>query len=209
MKKSWSATQRLPGAAALVLVLAMLCLPSLALAQRGEAESGRLMMDTVTQALQVVRNTAMEQPRRRAALRILAEKRFDVGTMARLSLGSTAWAALNGDQQKEFQKVFADDLFGTYIRNLETLGNETVELLRNQQADDRASVLTLVMGTETKAQIEYKLFQREKDWLVYDVIVDGVSVIKTTRNQYEPLLKDNGYDGLIKAIREKLAKADQ
>ena len=146
---------------------------------------------------------------RRQLIRKELEQRVDWATVARSSLGRH-WAKRTRAEQMEFVSLFSRLLEETFIDKFETHHAELdkVEYLGEKIIDEYASVKAQVT---TKDQIvhpfEYRLQKSGKDWRIYDVLLEGVSLVKNYRDQFDEILAKSSYEKLVADLRAKIPQA--
>ena len=127
--------------------------------------------------------------------------------MARRSLGRH-WRDLNADQRQEFVGLFSDLLERSYVGKIEGAGAGSQVDYPRETIDDEgfASVLTVITNPlGSQFEVEYRLLQRDGDtpWEVYDIVIEGVSLINNYRTQFNNIIHRTSYDGLVKQLRLK------
>jgi phospholipid transport system substrate-binding protein len=130
---------------------------------------------------------------------------FDFYRMSQWVLGSH-WKEASEEQQQRFIEKFKELLVNTYATALLEYTDQKVEYLPAEGApgDWKAVITTrLKKGGSTTTSIAYKMHNKDKDWKVYDVTVDGVSLIKTYRSSFDSKVKESGIEGLISSLVEK------
>jgi phospholipid transport system substrate-binding protein len=131
---------------------------------------------------------------------------FDFREMAMRSLGPN-WRQQAPDKQQEFAQLFEGLIFNTYIDRVDTYtcSNEKV-LYDNESLDgDNAVVRTRITGYKGNKEIpiEYRLRLKDNDWKVYDVVIEGVSLVNNYRQQFASILNREPFEGLLKRMRDK------
>ena len=144
---------------------------------------------------------------RRAAVRKIATEIFDFTEITRRCLG-THWQARTPDERDEFTRLFTDLLERTYIGKLESYSGERVVYLGDAAEDDAASVRTrLVTKQGTEIPVEYRMHRRDGRWLIYDVSIEGVSLVANYRAQFNKTIQTASYAGLVERLRAKQDEA--
>ncbi len=193
-----SATYRYLNLGLIVLVL-------FTFAPNATAESPKEQLQgTVDRVIEVLRT--IESPRdiekNRNFLRQILLTRFDYAAMAQQSLGNR-WVDLNGKEQ-EFVSAFADFVEHSYMSTLGSYRGEKVVYDRDRVDGASAEVDTRVVGGEgAPIRIEYKLHLTGGEWMVYDAVVDDVSVIGNYRSQFARVLRTASLEQLIQSLRAK------
>jgi len=167
------------------------------------------MRTTVSQALEVLQDPELKTPEgtdeRVARLKKIAEARFDYGEMAKRSLGGQ-WNKLAEREQHEFVALFTEFLTATYVDKLHTYSGEEVTFLNERLEGDHAEVTSIMVGKKTKIPMDYRLMKKGGNWTVYDVVIDGVSLIQNYRGQFTAILRSSSYEHLVQVLREKIAQ---
>ncbi len=144
---------------------------------------------------------------RRVAVRQIANETFDFTEITRRCLG-THWQGRTPDERDEITRLFTDLLERSYIGKLESYSGERVIYLGDTVADDAASVRTrLVTKQGTEIPVEYRMHRRDGRWLVYDVSIEGVSLVANYRAQFNKTIRTVSYAGLLERLRAKQDEA--
>ena len=140
---------------------------------------------------------------KRAAVRRVAEQVFDLNETARRALGPH-WRKRTPAEQEEFVRLFADLLDRTYMGKIELYGGErlvfTGEAIEGDYAAVRAKVITR-QGTEVP--VEGRLHQRGGRWLVYDLLIEGISLVGNYRSQFDRIIRTSSWEELMRRLRVK------
>jgi phospholipid transport system substrate-binding protein len=140
---------------------------------------------------------------RRAAVRQIANEIFDFGEIARRSLGRY-WQPLSDAQRTEFVGLFGDLLERSYISKIELYGGEKIVYSGERMDGDLAIVSTkIITKNGTEVPIDYRLFRRGDRWLVYDVNIEGISLVSNYRTQFNKIIQSNGYNSLVDRMKAK------
>jgi len=144
---------------------------------------------------------------RRDEILVIVDEYFDFNEMAKRALGRS-WKEIPGDKQQEFVKLFKQLLFNTYVRRIETTARPTTSTQYDSETiEDRYAVVkTRVVGTsQPDVAIEYRLFLSAAEWKVYDLVIEGVSLVNNYRQQFSSILNRESFDSLLQQLREKVA----
>jgi phospholipid transport system substrate-binding protein len=162
---------------------------------------------TIDRVLAILQDPKLKSPdklkERREQLSKVIEARFDFAEMARRSLGAP-WRRLTPAQQEEFVALFTDLLRDAYVADIESYKGERVVYTRETQEDQYATVYTVLKSPEgAEYAIDYRLHWVDKEWKVYDVVIENVSIVNNYRSQFARILNKSSYEGLLRALREK------
>jgi phospholipid transport system substrate-binding protein len=131
---------------------------------------------------------------------------FDFERMTRLAVGRN-WREANDDQKKLLIEQFRQLLVRSYSTAYSAYRNIAVEVkpARMNTGDDDVQVKSEIKlpGGAPPVNVDYAMYKNDSEWKVYDVIVDGVSLVTTYRSTFTEEIRQNGIDGLIKSLREK------
>jgi phospholipid transport system substrate-binding protein len=175
------------------------------------AASAREMVETqVNKVLKALAEPEFKnQPRdaKIVKIRSIVNEIFDYTELSKRTLGRE-WTKFNAPQQTEFIKLFSDLLEKTYADRLLSYSNEKVvfekeSMLREGQAEVTSNVLT---ADGKKIPLDYRLIQKDGNWRVYDVIIEGISLVKNYRDQFRDIMAKDSPEEVIKMLREKAAK---
>jgi phospholipid transport system substrate-binding protein len=140
---------------------------------------------------------------RRAAIRKIAEDIFDFGETAKRSLGRH-WPPRSPAERKEFVDLFANLLERSYLSKIELYSGERIAYLGDTIEGDQATVRTrLVTKHGTEVPVDYKMHRQGDRWLVYDVIIEGVSLIANYRTQFNKIIQTSSYQELVRKMKTK------
>ena len=188
---------RSPFTTALVLTLALV-LAALPARAGAPMEQLRAQVDRV---LKLIDDPTLKD--KRVAVRQIADDIFDFGETARRSLGRH-WAARTQAERDEFVKLFGDLLERSYISKIELYGGEKIQYMSDRIEGDQASVLSqLVTKAGSDVPIEYRMLKKGDRWLVYDVIIEGVSLVSNYRTQFNKIIQTSSYAELVKKMKSR------
>jgi phospholipid transport system substrate-binding protein len=158
------------------------------------------------QVLQVLRTPSLTPQARRAAVRDLALETFDLTETARRALG-THWQGRTPAQREEFVQVFRDLLEQTYVARIDEYGGERLEYI-SEKVDGDAAIVRAQIVTKSGASVpvESRLNQRGGRWLVYDVLIENVSLVGNYRSQFDRIIRTSSFDDLVRRLKERVAE---
>jgi phospholipid transport system substrate-binding protein len=185
--------------ALIVSVLFLMFAPNAAAETAKEQLQGS--MDRVIEVLRTIRSPE-DIERNRNSLREILLVRFDFAAMAKKSLG-TRWNDLKG-KQKEFVSVFTDFVEHSYMSTLGSYRGEKIVYDHDRSDGESAEVDTRVVGGEgNPIKIEYKLHLTDGQWMVYDAVIDDVSLVENYRSQFARILHRASLEELIQTLHAK------
>jgi phospholipid transport system substrate-binding protein len=186
----------------LMLLLAVVC---------GSASAWASVTDevkqTVDQVVSIVSDSNLKKPqnesKRRAALKKAISRIFDYGEMAKRSLG-VHWKGRSSSEQKEFVSLFATLLENSYAGKIESYENEKIlyekEIIDGDYAEVKSRVVT---AKRDEYSLDYRFLKEGSRWMVYDVVIEGVSLVSNYRSQFNKIILNQGYGVLVKKLKTK------
>lgn len=189
---------------ALGIGLTFLLLPGVASA----GEPTDQVKETVDKVIQILQDPALKGPEktkeRRARIRGVVKERFDFAETAKRSLG-IYWAQRTPQERKEFVDLFWNLLELSYVDKIETYSGEKILYVGESIDGDFATVRSKVEDKKHLAfPLEYRLYKRDGRWWVYDVVIEGVSLVSNYRTQFNKIIRTASYEELIRRMRAKL-----
>ena len=140
---------------------------------------------------------------RRARVRSIANDIFDWAETAKRSL-ARHWQPLSDTQREEFVKLFGDLLERSYISKIELYGGEGIVYVSESVDGEQAIVRTKIITKQgTDVPIEYRMLRRGDRWLVYDVVIESVSLVSNYRTQFNKIIQTSSYQELVKKMKTK------
>ncbi len=155
------------------------------------------------QVLKVLKDPGLSLPERREAVRHLAEEVFEVSETAKRALGQH-WVQRTPAEREEFVKLFANLLEQTYISRIDEFGGEKLTYVSEQIDGDRAIVRARIATKKgTEVPVESRLLQKENRWLIYDILVENLSLISNYRSQFDRVIRTTSYEELVKRLKTR------
>ena len=140
---------------------------------------------------------------RRAAVRKIANEIFDFTEIARRALGRY-WSPLSEAQHTEFVGLFEDLLERSYLSKIELYGGEKIVYGGERLDGDVATVGTKILTKNgTEVPVDYHLSRHGDRWMIYDINVEGVSLVSNYRTQFNKIIQTSGYSALIEKMKSK------
>jgi phospholipid transport system substrate-binding protein len=166
---------------------------------------------SIDKVLNVLNDKALKAPamktQRREVLMNLSNEVFDWNEMARRSLG-IYWKDRTPDEQKEFVKLFTVLLENTYMDKIESYSGEKIQYSKETVEDQYALVETkIITRQDTEVAVNYWMLNKNGRWFVYDISVEGISLVKNYRTQFNEIMARSSYQELLKKLKEKQVPA--
>jgi len=175
-------------------------------------ESATFQLKTsIDQILDVLRDPEFkaenQKDARREKLRQIAGHRFDYRRMSQLSLAKH-WRGRSDGEKEEFTHLFSALLEDAYMSKIESYTDEKVvflkERIKKKKTKEYAKINTKIITQSAEIPIDYMMFRvGSGPWMVYDMVIEGVSMVNNYRSQFGQILERESFDTLIKQLKDK------
>lgn len=139
---------------------------------------------------------------RRAKIMTHVKQGFDFREMSQRVVGKE-WKDLPSGKQDHFQELFTKLLENAYIGKFENYSGQEIQYLGERLKDNRAIVSTQIENDGQLIPVDYIMISKESRWLVYDINIEGVSLVRNYMEQFKSILRRDKFDGLVKLLEEK------
>ena len=165
---------------------------------------------TIDKMIDILGNPALKDPakaeKRRKLLRDTASERFDWREMARRSLAKH-WQQRTDEEKREFVPLFTDLLEQAYMNRIENYSGDKVSYDGEKVKGEYSLVkVRIYTSKQTNIPVVYRLRKKGSQWLIYDISIEGVSLVKNYRKQFDSVIMSSSYEGLVEKLKEKAAK---
>ncbi|MEI6702210.1 MAG: ABC transporter substrate-binding protein [Deltaproteobacteria bacterium] len=185
---------------AIMIVIATLMVAANAFA--GPAEEVKKVVDEVVRIVSDKDLKKNDQKRRQALKRTISTV-FDYSEMAKRSLGKH-WNQRTPAEKKQFSDLFASLLENSYASKIESYNNEKIVYLKENLDGEHAEVKSKVLTTKRdEFTLDYRLINQNGKWLVYDIVIEGISLVSNYRTQFNKIITADGYSELVKKLQNK------
>jgi phospholipid transport system substrate-binding protein len=182
-----------------------LVISSLSFAQDGPTVQVKATIDRVLEVLRDPKLKGAEKAATRGkVLREVIYARFDFPEMAKRSLG-VHWRKRTAQEQKEFVDIFSDLLERSYRQKIERYTDQEIVYTKEEVEDKFGIVSTAIADKKENLEIpvDYRVVRRDDQWKVYDVVIDGISLVSNYRSQFNSIIQKGSYDDLVQKMRVK------
>ncbi|AKJ63437.1 MlaC/ttg2D family ABC transporter substrate-binding protein [Kiritimatiella glycovorans] len=182
-----------------LIVPALLAAPTAAPA--GEALDE--LRGATDEVLRILRNEELGEEDREEKIRSIALKEFDWRVMTRSAAGRH-WRTLNDAQRDRLVPLFRDLITRTYLEKLEHYSGEEIEFTGDSVQEKYGTVNARVLRTDGKEiSLVWRVIRHDAGWKVYDVVADGVSIVRNYRDQINEILTSGSFEELVSKLEQK------
>ncbi|OQY16286.1 MAG: hypothetical protein B6I36_10450 [Desulfobacteraceae bacterium 4572_35.1] len=193
-----------------IIVLALLIFTGMAIIANAAPDTNltplgpkEQLQQTVEAVLTILRSGSADEEAKKQKISELVRNRFDYQIMSQGVLGRR-WRATDANERSEFVDLFTQLLEETYIGRIRTYKGQEVVYSDAKIRKNRAEVDTVVRDNGVDIPITYKLIFRKQKWVVYDVVIENVSLIRNYRSSYNDILRKKGMASLLEQMTEKI-----
>ncbi|MCX5891486.1 MAG: ABC transporter substrate-binding protein, partial [Deltaproteobacteria bacterium] len=188
--------------------LLAICILALAVAEARAAAPTEVAKEVINKALDILNNPANAGPAkknyRHQLVKQIVDRHFDYREMAKRSLGPT-WNKLNSAQRDEFIRLFAELLEASYSDKIDRYAKHVrIDYTGESLDGEYAEVRTVVVRPNDRIPLNYRLLNESGQWMVYDVVIEGVSLVSNYRTQFSRIISESSYAGLLKRLRTRV-----
>ncbi len=189
-------------------LLIMMAGVSSAWAENGPKTIVETTVNGIIQVLEARQDMSRLTEEDREKIRKVVHGRFDYREMSKRSLAQT-WNDISEQQKTDFTELFRKLLERSYGNRLAGFHGQKVVFDDAQFKKDKARVKTRVVDIDKETPVEYRLHQTATGWQVYDIRIEGVSLVSNFRKDFSAGIKQNGgFSGLVQALQNKVSKLE-
>ena len=166
-------------------------------------------MDTakagVEKVVAVAGDKSLELAAKREKIRKLVREFFDFNVLSRLTLGRH-WKQFKPEQQQEFVRLYRTLLENVYMERILTYTDEKFVFEKEiMHSKKKAEVRSKIVTSTAQIPINYRMVIRGKEWKVYDVVIEGISMVRNYRSQFNEILAKQSPDQLIEILKKRVS----
>lgn len=160
--------------------------------------------------LEVLRDPSLKPESAKKAkkdkIRAISEEMFDFTELSKRTLAQN-WSKLSPEQQREFVGLFTSLLENTYTNKIMSYTDEKIVFTKEVPLTEKTvEVQSTAVRKTGEVPIYYRVAMKDDSWRVYDVVVEGVSLINNYRSQFRELLSNKPPESMLETLRKKVGK---
>jgi len=176
----------------------------LVLVQSAAADDKRdaeeLIKGKLESVISVLHKKDIEKQEKKKLIIEIVEPLFDFPLMGKLALGRKHWPALPKEKRKTFNSLFVKRLKDSYLEKMALYTDETIEYQEAVKVRKKVHMPTHIISKEKKISMLYKLYKSKKGWKIYDIEIEGVSIVSSYRSQFDEILAAGTIDDLLSKL---------
>ena len=195
-----------------VFVVALTCTIALGVSDQPTEAPTQTVRSTLTEVFRILEDEKLKDlakriPRRHMLEEVIASH-FDYMEMSKRALAAH-WVPLTTGERAEFVELFKSFLSDRYAEKIEGYSGQQVFYLSERIEGNYAEVRTELRSSKVEILMDYRLHMKDGTWHAYDLIVDGVSLVKNYRSQFEKIIRTSSYQELVRRLRERTVGEDK
>jgi phospholipid transport system substrate-binding protein len=150
----------------------------------------------------VLQKKDLSQQAKNSEIEEIVTPMFDFELMAKLSLGKKYWPDLTQDQRERFTELFVHRLRQSYLDKLTSYTDEKIDYETPVAVKKKVHLPTQLISNGKKISMLYKLYPSSNSWKIYDIEIEGVSIIRSYRSQFNEILQKGTFDDLLNKMEK-------
>ncbi len=183
-------------------VLSLLILSQTVMAD-DKSSAEELLKSKLDAVIVVLQNNDLEQQTKNNEIIKIVTPIFDFSLMAKLGLGRKYWSGLTKEYKKRFTDLFVKRLKESYLEKLNLYTNEIIAYRTPIQVKKKIHIPTELISKDNKIDMLYKLYKSKHSWQIYDIEIQGVSIISTYRSQFDEVMSTGTIDDLLLKLEKQ------
>jgi phospholipid transport system substrate-binding protein len=156
-----------------------------------------LLRDRLDAVLAVLQDNDLDLTVKKDRISELVTPLFDFPLMAKLTLGKRYWPEFTASQQERFTELFVKLLKQTYLDRISMYSDERIVFRGSEQSGSKVRVDTDLVSRDSTVGMLYKFYKTNEGWRIYDLEIEGVSLITTYRTQFDEILRNGTVEDLL------------
>lgn len=163
------------------------------------------MVDSV---LEVLQDAELSVSEKKQLISGRVQRFLNIDSMARRTLGQH-WDDASIEQRQRFADLFIQVLEKTYLNRIESYSEGSVRYQMQRVKGDKAIIDTVILFGEMEIPVQYKMIYVDNSWQVFDLVIEGISLIRNYRSSYGEIIRREGFEGLFVRMEEKVGSSGQ
>ena len=175
---------------------------SQAVTAHGKSTAEEFLKSNLDAVFVILQKKDLSQQAKNSKVVEIVTPMFDFKLMAKLSLGKKYWPDLKQDQRERFTELFVKRLRRSYLDKLTSYTDEKIIYETPLAVKKKVHVPTQLISNGNKISMLYKLYPSSNSWKIYDIEIEGVSIIRSYRSQFNEILQKGTVDDLLQKMEE-------
>ena len=163
-----------------------------------------ILKSTLNRVFEVLQKEDLEQQAKNKEVDEIITPMFDFARMAKLSLGKKHWPGLTKEKKDRFTELFVNRLRKSYLNKLTTYTDEAIIYEPPVEVKKKIHIPTRLISKGKEISMLYKFYSSNNNWKIYDIEIQGVSIIRSYRSQFNEILQRGTMDDLFDKMEESI-----
>jgi phospholipid transport system substrate-binding protein len=181
------------------LCVLVVCRPAVA---QNQPSAEDVLKQNLAAVFAVLQQQDLNQAAKNDKIIDIVNPMFDFSLMAKLTLGKKYWPGLSPEQKENFTQLFIKRLRASYLDRLTFYTDEKVIYEPSVEANEKIHIPTYLVSKDKKISMLYKFYNSESNWKIYDLEIQGVSIIRSYRSQFYEILQSGSFDDLLVKLEQ-------
>ena len=190
----------------LIYAVLLTLIMSQAVVADDKTDAEKLLKGKLESVIVVLEKKDLNQQLKKDQIYEIIEPVFNFPLMSRLTLGKKHWPSLTQDQKKKFITLFTKRLKDSYLDKMLLYSDEKIKYNAPVQIKKKVHIPTILVSKDNKINMLYKLYKSKQGWKIYDIEIQGVSLISTYRSQFEEILRNKTVEDLLVKLEKSESK---
>jgi phospholipid transport system substrate-binding protein len=176
--------------------------------QQGSESAHEVVRTTLSEIFTVLDNPKLKESDKRDRIEDIVATRFDYREMSKRTLASY-WNRLTEEERTEFVDLFKAFLSDRYAGKIKDYSGEKVEYLNERVEGAYAEIRTKLVSSKVEYPMDYRLINKDGRWYAYDIVADGVSLVKNYRTQFEKIIQADSFEELVRRMKDRTVAGER
>ena len=181
------------------LCVIVVCQPAVA---QNQPSAEDVLKQNLAAVFAVLQQQDLNQAAKNDKIIDIVNPMFDFSLMAKLTLGKKYWPGLSPEQKENFTQLFIKRLRASYLDRLTFYTDEKVIYEPSVEVNEKIHIPTYLVSKDKKISMLYKFYTSESNWKIYDLEIQGVSIIRSYRSQFYEILQSGSFDDLLVKLEQ-------
>ena len=165
-------------------------------------EAEEVLKGKLEAVILVLEKKALNEETKKKEIVEIVTPMFNFSLMSKLTLGKKHWPGFTKEQKKRFTELFTKRLKDSYLDKMMLYTDEKIEYKESVQVGKKVQIPTILTSKDNKISMLYKLYKSKQGWRIYDIEIQGVSLISTYRSQFDEILRNKTVDDLLAKLEK-------
>jgi len=165
-------------------------------------EAEEVLKGKLEAVILVLEKKALNEEIKKKEIAEIVTPMFNFSLMSKLTLGKKHWPGFTKEQKEKFTDLFTKRLKDSYLDKMMLYTDEKIEYKESVQVGKKVQIPTILTSKDNKISMLYKLYKSKQGWRIYDIEIQGVSLISTYRSQFDEILRNKTVDDLLAKLEK-------